>query len=145
MREENEQPEAERPDDAPGEPLKGLQSRRAMLRLGALGASAVVTIRPANAMAVSSAITCSIRVPQTTDTNKWIAANGTLVNKNTNGAFAPPASPIPGENVRNVLLYGGTLPGFSSAQSSAYMNYIKKLTVGKQGYTCYSSLQNPNR
>lgn len=137
--------ESEQPDSNEPQGADDLQMRRSMLRIGSLATVAVVTIRPGLAQAASSALTCSVPVPQGTDKNKWIAADGSLVKKNKSGAYAPPSSPLAGEDVKNSLKYGTNYPGYSSAQTSAYNNYIKKLTMGKQGYTCYASLQNPGR
>ncbi|KKC27388.1 hypothetical protein WP12_03640 [Sphingomonas sp. SRS2] len=116
-----------------------------MLRIGALGAAAVVTVRPGIAQAATSALTCSIPVPQSTQPNKWIKNNGDVVNPNTGNSFAPPTAPLKGEDVKNSLKYGTNYPGYNSQKTSAYNNYIKKLTMGKQGYTCYASLQSPSR
>jgi hypothetical protein len=122
-----------------------LRTRRAMLRIGALGAAAIVTVKPGMAQAAASAMTCSVPVPQATDKNKWIAADGSLVNKNTSGAFTPPSNALAGEDVKNAIKYGTSYPGYAPDASSAYTNYIKKLTIGQQGYTCYASLQSPSR
>jgi len=43
------------------------------------------------------------------------------------------------------MKYGINYSGASTEKATAYNNYIKKLTVGKQGFTCYVSLQNPAR
>ena len=45
--------------------------------------------------------------------------------------------------MKNSLNYGTTYSGYTSQQTSAYNAYIKKLTVGKQGYTCYASVMTP--
>lgn len=122
-----------------------LSTRRAMLRIAALGAVAVVTVKPGMAQATASALTCSVPVPDSNNSGKWIAADGSLVKKNTKGAFAGPSSELKGEDVKNAIKYGTSYPGYSANASSAYTNYIKRLTIGKQGYTCYSSLQSPSR
>ena len=68
MRDEDEQPGKEPAQDA-GE----LQSRRAMLRLGALGTAAVLVVRPGIAQgAATSAITCQIPIPDSANAGKWI-------------------------------------------------------------------------
>ncbi len=145
MRNEDDQPEAERPAAAaPGE-AETTQTRRAMLRIGALGTAAVVTVRPGIAHAAVSALTCQIPVPQSTQPNKWIKNNGDVVNPNTGNSYPPPSQPLSGEDVKNSLKYGTNYPGYTSQQTNAYNNYIKKLTMGKQGYTCYASLQSPSR
>jgi hypothetical protein len=35
------------------------------------------------------------------------------------------------------------LPGTSYDQSSAYLNYIRRLRAGQPGFTCYASIQMP--
>lgn len=140
MRNENEQPENALPE---GDDV--LRTRRSMLRIGALGAAAVVTVRPGIAQAATSALTCSIPVPQSNQANKWIKNNGNVVNPNTASSYPPPSAPLAGEDVKNSLKYGTNYPGYNSQKTSAYNNYIKKLTMGKQGYTCYASLQSPSR
>lgn len=147
MRNEDQQPETERPDTDAPDAAETMQTRRAMLRFGALGTAAIVTIRPgvAQAQAVASALTCQIPVPQSSQSNKWIKNNGDVVNPNTANSYAPPTSPLKGEDVKNSLKYGTNYPGYNSQRTSAYNNYIKKLTMGKQGYTCYVSLQSPGR
>jgi len=149
MRNEDEQPEIERTDtaapaQAPGQP-EDMSTRRAMLRLGALGTAAIVTVRPGVAQAAVSAMTCQVPVPQSSQSSKWIKNDGSVVNPNTKNAYAPPSSPLKGEDVKNSLKYGTNYPGYNSDQTSAYNNYIKKLTMGQQGYTCYASLQSPSR
>jgi len=138
MRDEKQQPETVRADDE-----SDRRTRRSLLRFGALGAAAVVTIRPGMAQAATSALTCSIPVPQSNQAGKWIRKNGNVVNPNTNNSFPPPSQPLAGEDVKNSLKYGTKYPGYSADQTEAYNNYIKKLTMGKQGYTCYSSIQSP--
>ncbi|RYI03247.1 MAG: hypothetical protein EON48_16040 [Acetobacteraceae bacterium] len=140
MRSEDEQPEA-----LPAEKDDQLTTRRSMLRIGALGAAAVVTVRPGIAQAASSALTCSIPVPQSSQAGKWIKHNGDVVNANSPNSYAPPTSPLKGEDVKNSLKYGTTYPGYTSQKTAAYNEYIKDLTVGKQGYTCYASIQSPYR
>ena len=138
--------EPEQPENGPPERTDDLATRRSILRIGALGTAAVVAIRPGMAQgAVSSALTCSVPVPDSANAGKWIKKDGTVVKANTKDSYAPPSIPLAGEDVKNSLKYGTDYPGYSSVQSDAYNEYIKKLTVGKQGYTCYASLQSPNR
>lgn len=145
MRDEKEQADADMPNGMAAEKATDIPTRRAMLRIGALGAAAVVTVKPGMAQAASSALTCSIPVPQTSQPNKWIRNNGNVVNPNTANSYPPPSAPLPGEQVKNSLKYGTTYPGYNAQKTSAYNEYIKKLTIGKQGYTCYASLQSPDR
>lgn len=147
MRTEDEQPEAERPETQATDEAAAMQTRRTMLRMGALGTAAIVTVRPGAGMAQAtvSALTCSIPVPQSSQAGKWIKNDGSVVNANTNNAYAPPSQPLKGEDVKNSLKYGTNYSGYNTNQTTAYNNYIKKLTSGKQGYTCYASLQSPSR
>lgn len=135
MREESEQPnEADAPEAVQ-------QTRRAMLRIGALGTAAVFTVKPGIANAAVSAITCSIPVPQSSQAGKWIKKDGSVVNPNTKDSYDPPDAPLSGEDVKNSLNYGTRYSGYSDKATDAFNEYIKKLTMGKQGYTCYSSIQ----
>lgn len=143
MRSEDEQPEV------PSNPVDAVSieqdvtTRRSMLRLGALGAAAVFTVRPGAGLAQTavSGITCSIPVPQSSQSGKWIRSNGDVVNPNTANSFKPPSTPLRGEDVKNSLAYGTRYSGYNQNATNAFNNYIKKLTMGKQGYTCYSSIQ----
>lgn len=119
-------------------------SRRALLRLGAIGGAAIVTIRPAVAQAATSVLTCQIPVPDPGRTGQFIAPNGSVVPPGTAGAFAPPAAPLKGQDVK-AALRGATYPGKDAATSQAYTNYIRRLQHGQSGFTCYASLQMPGR
>ena len=119
-------------------------SRRNLLRFAALGGAAVVTVRPGIAQAAASAMKCSIPVPDSANAGKWIKnSDGSVVAKNTANAIAGPTNPLPGEDVKNSIKYGTTYPGYTSAQTTTWNKYINKLTTGKQGYTCFASVQNP--
>jgi hypothetical protein len=118
--------------------------RRHVLRLGALGASAVLTIRPALAQSATSVITCQIQVPDPGRAGNWIAADGRTVPPQTAGAFPAPAGALKGQDVKNALA-GRTLPGTDPQASQAYMNYVRRLQHGQSGFTCYASLQMPGR
>ncbi len=117
-----------------------LHSRRRMLQLGAVGATAMITIRPAMAQSAASVLNCNIPVPDPRQGGKYIAADGSLVAPGTQGAFAPSHRPFTGQEVRQALS-GGSLPGAAYDQSQAYMNYIRKLQYGQSGFTCFASLQ----
>jgi hypothetical protein len=117
-------------------------TRRAALMLGAAGVTAVLTVRPALAQTAASAFNCQIPVPDPARGGQHIALNGALVPPGTQGAFPPAARPFTGEEVRRALS-GGTLPGTSYEQSSAYMSYIRRLQVGQSGFTCFASIQMP--
>lgn len=121
-----------------------ITSRRALLRLGALGGAAIVTIRPAVAQAATSVLTCHIPVPDPARAGQHIAADGSLVPPGTAGAFAPPGAPLKGQDVK-AALSGGTYPGKDAATSQAYTNYVRRLQHGQSGFTCFASLQMPGR
>ena len=126
-------------DDTPELPNT---TRRRALMLGAVGAAAVVSIRPALASTAASISTCEIPVPDSGRAGSYIAADGTVVPAGTRGAFAPPGRPFKGEEVKTALA-GGQLPGTNYEQSSAYTNYIRRLQSGTSGFTCFASLQMP--
>jgi hypothetical protein len=117
-------------------------NRRRVLQLGALGASAVMTVRPALASTMASVVNCQIPVPDPARAGNHIAADGSLVPPGTAGAFPGPAMPLKGQDVKTALS-GGTLPGQDPQASQAYMNYVRRLQHGQSGFTCYASLQNP--
>jgi hypothetical protein len=120
----------------------GVANRRRVLQLGALGASAVLTVRPALAQTAASVINCQIPVPDPARAGNMIAADGSLVPPGTAGAFGGAGMPLKGQDVKNALS-GGTLPGQDPAASQAYMNYVRRLQHGQSGFTCYASLQMP--
>ena len=117
-------------------------SRRRVLALGAVTASAVVSIRPALAQTMGSVLTCDIPVPDPGRAGSYIAADGKTVAAGTPGAFAPPGHAFKGEDVKRALA-GGQLPGTDSEASRAYVNYIRRLQRGQGGFTCFASLQMP--
>ncbi len=115
--------------------------RRALM-IGAVGASAIVSIRPALAQTAASLSTCEIPVPDPGRAGQYIAADGSLVAPGTRGAVPPASRPFKGEEVRQAL-NGGALPGVSYEQSQAYTQYIRRLQSGQSGFTCFASLQMP--
>lgn len=121
---------------------QALSTRRRVLRMGALTAGAVVSIRPALAQTAGSVLTCEIPVPDTARAGSYIAADGTTVAAGTPGAFAPPGTPLKGEDIKRAL-NGVTLPGASPEASQAYVNYVRRLQRGQGGFTCFASLQMP--
>lgn len=139
MMDHADQPEAQLPA-TPGK--DGARTSRRALMLGAVGASAVVSIRPALAQTTASISTCEIPVPDPGRAGQYIAADGKVVPPGTQGAFAPPGRAFKGEEVKRAL-NGSTLPGTSYEQSRAYTNYIRRLQQGTSGFTCYASLQMP--
>lgn len=118
-------------------------TRRRLLMLGAVSASAVVTIRPALAATAGSVLNCQIPVPDPARAGQWIAQDGSLVAANTPGAVPPAPRPLAGEDVKAALHYGRSYPGASYEQSRAYTAYIRRLQSGMSGFTCYASLQMP--
>lgn len=125
-------------DDAPTGPKA---SRRALM-IGAAGASAIVSIRPALAQTSASVMNCEIPVPDPGRAGNYIAADGTLVPAGTPGAFPPPGVSYKAQDVKRALS-GGTLPGTDYERSRAYTNYIRRLQSGTSGFTCFASLQMP--
>lgn len=135
-------------DDAPGAPVSDETSglvdggRRQALMLGAAGAAAVLTVRPAFAQTAASVFNCQIPVPDPARSGQYIALDGSLVPPGTRGAFPPAPRAFKGEEVR-AALQGRSLPGTTYEQGTAYMNYIRRLRAGQSGFTCYASIQMP--
>jgi hypothetical protein len=127
--------------DEKQEQAEGTSSRRALM-LGAVGATTVLTIKPALAQTAGSVLKCQIPVPDPMRAGQYIAADGSLVPAGTPGAFPGAGAPFTGEQVKRALS-GGTLPGTSYSQNQAYLNYIRRLQAGQSGFTCYVSLQMP--
>src|SRR3546814_12436046 len=87
----------------PGDtPAKGTTRRRALKR-GAVGAAAVVSIRPALAQTNASILTCEIPVPDEGRAGSYIAPDGSVVPAGTPGAFAPAGARFKGEDVRRAI------------------------------------------
>lgn len=128
-------------DQQPDAPPAGAMRRRTLL-LGAAGASAVVSIRPALAQTQVSVMNCEIPVPDPARAGRYVAADGTLVAPGTPGAFAPAPRPYTGQEVRRAM-QGMNLPGADGERTRAYTNYIRKLQSGTSGFTCFASLQMP--
>jgi hypothetical protein len=128
------------PEHVPAAPT-GAVARRTLL-IGAAGASAVVSIRPALAQTQVSVMNCEIPVPDPGRAGRYIAADGSLVAPGTPGAFAPSNRPFTGEEVRRAM-QGANLPGADGERTRAYTNYIRKLQSGTSGFTCFASLQMP--
>jgi len=120
----------------------GIVTRRRALMMGAITASAVVSIKPALAQTAGSVLNCEIPVPGNNVAGGYIASDGSIVSADTPGAFPPAGRNFTGEEVRRAM-NGRTLPGTSYDQSQAYVNYIRRLQSGQSGFTCYASLQMP--
>ncbi len=127
---------------ASAEQNHGIVTRRRALMMGAITASAVISIKPALAQTAGSVLNCEIPVPDNGAMGGHIAADGTVVSADTPGAFPPAGRNFTGEEVRQAM-NGRTLPGTSYDQSEAYVNYIRRLQAGQSGFTCYASLQMP--
>jgi len=133
----SETPPPDQPDgDAPG------TTRRRALMLGAVGASAIVSIRPALAQTQASVVNCEIPVPDAGRAGSYIAADGSVVPAGTPGAFPPASLAFKGQDVKTALS-GGQLPGTTYEQNQAYVKYIRRLQSGTSGFTCFASLQMP--
>jgi hypothetical protein len=116
-------------------------SRRQLLRLGAAAGAVVLTVRPGIAQAATSVLTCQIPVPDPARAGQAVAPDGTMAARGTPGTY-PGGRSFTGEQVRTGMR-GGTLPGTSSQESQAYLNYVRKLQHGRAGFTCYASLMMP--
>ncbi len=132
---------SDQPPSDDGKTTDGSTSRRALM-LGAVGASAVVSIRPALAQTAGSVLNCEIAVPERSRAGNWITADGKTAAAGTKGAFPPATRAYKGEEVRRAL-NGNTLPGTDYDRSRAYVNYIRRLQRGQGGFTCFASLQMP--
>lgn len=121
---------------------RAVASRRRVLMLGAVTATTVLTVRPALAQTAASVMNCSIPVPDGPNAGKAVAPDGQLVPGGTQGAF-PGGRTFKGEDVKNALRGGRSLPGTGYSESQAYLNYIRRLQYGRAGFTCYASLQMP--
>jgi hypothetical protein len=132
---------SEEQQETPSNGKSIVASRRALM-IGAVGASAVLTVRPALAQTAGSVLNCQIPVPDPGRSGQYIAADGTTVAPLTPGSFPPAMRPFTGQEVKGAL-GGGSLPGTSYDQNRAYLQYIQRLQAGQSGFTCYASLQMP--
>ena len=117
-------------------------TRRRLLQMGAIGATAVVTVRPAFATTVQSVLNCGINVPDGADAGKYVAMDGTPVDPGTPGAY-PGGIRYQAADIEKGMR-GWTMPGGSWDQGQAHINYIKRLRPGQTGFSCYASIQNHN-
>lgn len=136
------EPDPEPPEPAAAHGIAPGATRRGALMLGALGVSAVVTIRPALANTAGSVLNCEIPIPDAAHPGQWIDPDGKMVPVDTPGAFRPPLRPMRAEEVK-MAMRGGTMPGTDYGQSRAYLQYIRRLQQGTSGFTCFASLQMP--
>lgn len=117
-------------------------TRRRALMMGAVTASAVISIKPALAQTAGSVLNCEIPVPGNHAAGGYIGPDGRIVSPDTPGAFPPAGRNFTGEEVKHAM-NGRSLPGTSYDESKAYVNYIRRLQSGQSGFTCYASLQMP--
>ena len=117
-------------------------TRRRLLVLGAVGAGAALTIRPALAQTAVSVLNCQIPVPGPGGAGQYISPYGKLVPPGTQGAFPAAPRPFTGEEVK-AAFRGRSLPGTTGQQSQAYLQYIRRLQAGQSGFTCFASIQMP--
>ncbi|KQS04330.1 hypothetical protein ASG11_08765 [Sphingomonas sp. Leaf357] len=122
-------------------PAPGALGRRALM-LGAVGASAIISIRPALAQTNASVMACEIPVPDAGRAGSAIAADGSVVPRGTPGSFAANGRVFKAADVKRAMS-GGQLPGTDYETNRAYMSYIRKLQSGTSGFTCFASLQMP--
>jgi hypothetical protein len=115
-------------------------TRRRLLVLGAVGAGAAMTIRPALAQTAVSVLNCQI--PVSPSGGQYIDPYGKVVPAGTQGAFAGSPRPFTGEEVK-AAFRGRTLPGTTYEQNQAYLQYIRRLQAGQTGFTCFASIQMP--
>lgn len=130
----------DKPDEQPEGGLNNVATSRRALMLGAVAASAVVSVRPALAQSAASVMNCEIPVPGPHGALMNIDSYGKLVPRDTPGSFAATGQKFTGEQVK-AALRGRSLPGTSYNQSQAYVNYIRRLQGGQSGFTCFASLQ----
>ena len=86
-----------RPDDDQPIGTDPEASRRRVLALGAVGAAAVVSIRPALAQTAGSVLNCDIPVPDPGRAGSFIDAQGKVEQSGTKGAFPGATRPFKGE------------------------------------------------
>ncbi len=130
------------PNNANSQKNAEIVNRRRALMIGAVGASAVVSIKPALAQTAGSVLNCEIPITGNHVGGGYIAPDGKIVPPDTPGAFAPQGRTYTGEEVKRAMS-GGSLPGTSYDESKAYVNYVRRLQHGQSGFTCYASLQMP--
>jgi hypothetical protein len=137
-------------DEMNREPLvdeTGAATRRNLLRLGALGVPAIVTMSPAfaNNTGAVSIMKCQIPVPDSANVGKWIKNDGTLVASGTSNSFPGPSRPYTGQEILTMSRPSITMTNGQSLSQTAFnahVEYIKKLQRGTQGFTCFASIAN---
>lgn len=128
----------DREQDAPD---AGRTSRRTLLRLGALAAPAVVTLKPAFAQTQASILNCE--VPVTT----WVTENGEPALSDDPEAIAPPNRPYIGEEIRtrdmpSDIALVDSKP-YDQRAFDAHIRYLEKHAQPGQGLTCMASIMRP--
>ena len=120
----------------------GVSTRRAMLRLGAIAVPAIVTMKPAYATN-TSVMKCQIPVPNSANSGKWIKSDGTLVASGTSNSYPGPSRAYTGQEILTNTKPSITMTNGQSLSTNAWnahVEYIKKLTRGTQGFTCFASV-----
>lgn len=107
----------------------GIVTRRRALMMGAVTASAVISIKPALAQSAGSALNCSITVPTRSETR-------------SRSVIDPVSQQVVSEEY-SVSLPGGTYSGEQVRKGyvpTDHMNYIRGLKRGQSGFTCFASI-----
>lgn len=123
----------DRNDDQPStQDMSGSRAtRRALLKLGAVAVPAAVTVKPAFAAAAASAMMCTIPIPNNID------STGTVQPGPGPNTYAPPPhGSYTGEEVRTQQPNQFVTP----QQFDAHLQYIRRLSRGTPGYTCFASV-----
>ena len=116
-------------DQAPSTDSPNIVTRRRALVMGAVTASAVVSVKPALAQSAGSALNCSITVPTRTETR-------------SRSVIDPVTKEVVSEEY-SVSLPGGTYSGERIRRGqvpSDHLNYIRGLRRGQSGFTCFASI-----
>ncbi len=132
-------------DPPPADPAAPDTLARRTLLIGAAGASAVVSIRPALAHTQASVMNCQIPVPDAANAGKNLSPTGEVVERDTRNSVPGARRPFTAQEVSLASNSGNNLPGADREQTRAYLNYIRRLQPGTGGYTCFASLQMPRR
>jgi hypothetical protein len=111
----------------------GASSRRKLLKLGALAAPAVVTLKPAMAQHHVSMAMCRIPI------DTYVKADGRPTDRPGKGFAPPPDGYYLGEDLLRYRDVGAPA-GVDEEQFQAHLKYIRSLRPGDDGFTCLTSL-----
>jgi len=104
-------------------------TRRKMLMMGAVGMTAVATVRPAMAQSAGSVLNCTITVPAQDE-----VGYETVIDPITNGPIQQETTTtLPGATYSGEQIRRGYVP-------SHHMRYIRSLKRGQSGFTCFASI-----